>query len=294
MDCSGEFDNVLLVEGGDVDQIIRQMATNRQQANRTPPAHGTGFVASAMESPPMGRLSQARAHGAFFARSVWLSLALLAAPGSANPRGIVQRHCAAFLRRLGEMGQLYVEFEGFEDAADWRGSVVCPNHPSLLDALFLFSKIPEVDCVIGRNPWRDPLLAVPARRAGYVPSEPAGMMLRECRRRLEDGGNIVIFPEGTRTADGVLNGFQGGFALPAIQSGGSVRTVFIECDSMALGKGFSFFRNAHPPLRFRISTGEVFTATRRRRAREFSREIEWYFRANLHRDGDRISRVAVP
>jgi len=270
------------------------MATNRLQTNFGPPARGAGFVACHPGASPAGWVSQTRIHGAFFARSVWLSLTLLAAPGSANARGIVQRHCAAFLRRLGEMGRLHVEFLGFEDAADWRGSVVCPNHPSLLDALFLFSKIPDVDCVIGRNPRRDPLLAVSAWRAGYVPSEPAGVMLRECRRRLADGANIVIFPEGTRTAVGALNGFQGGFALPAIQSGGSVRTVFIECDSMALGKGFSFFKNAHPPLRFRISTGEVFKASRGRRARDFSREIEGYFRANLRRDGNRILRVPAP
>lgn len=188
------------------------------------------------------------------------------------------------------MGHLELSFRGFEDVADWRGSVVCPNHPSLLDALFLFSKIPDVDCVIGRTPWRDPLLAVPARRAGYVPSEPSGTMLRECRRRVAQGANIVIFPEGTRTSGGALNRFESGFALPALQSGGCVRTVFIECDSMALGKGFSFFKNANPPLRFRISTGEVFSAPRGVRAREFSREIEEYFRTNLRREGGGIVR----
>lgn len=267
------------------------MATNRPQTNSGFLTKGTVSGGGPRVVAVDGRLYQARGHGVFFARCVWLSLVLLAAGKGAKPRRIVQEHCAAFLRRLDDMGHLHVEFDGFGDVADWRGSVVCPNHPSLLDALFLFSKIPDVDCVIGRNPWRDPLLAIPSRWAGYVPSEPAGTMLRECRRRLAGGANIMIFPEGTRTADGELNRLQCGFALPAIRAGAVVRTIFIECDSMALGKGFSFFKNAHPPLRFRISTGEVFVPQRGVRARDFSREIEEYFRANLRRDGDRISRI---
>jgi hypothetical protein len=92
----------------------------------------------------------------------------------------------------------------------------------------------------------------------------------------------------------VVNPFQCGFALPAIKSDACIRTVFIECDSMALGKGFSFFRSALPPIRFRISAGEVFESRGIRRARELSDEIERYFRANLRRKGDHIIRTVTP
>jgi len=294
-ECSWVIDKVLLVTGREVDQIMEQMATNRPQTHCATQIPRAGFFVGRDRARPGGDwLRSMKGRGSFFARSVLLSVALLAAGRQANPRRIVREHCAAFLRQMDAIGQLHVDFEGFEDAAKWRGSVVCPNHPSLLDALFLFSKIPDVDCVIGQNPWRDPLLAVPARRAAYVPSEPAGAMLRECRRRLAGGANIIIFPEGTRTAGGVVNPFQCGFALPAIKSDTCIRTVFIECDSMALGKGFSFFSSALPPIRFRISAGEVFESSGIRRARELSDEIERYFRANLRRKGDHILRTVTP
>lgn len=285
------FDKVLLVEARDVDQIIGRMAINRPQTDFDPHGNGGGARLPVPRKSSAGWLFQVKAQWSYLVRSAGLSLALLPRRASTSSRRIIQRHCQAFFRRLGEMGQVSVEFQGFEDVEDWRGAVVSPNHPSLLDALFLFSKIPDVDCVIGRTPWHDPLLAIPARRADYIPNIPAGAMLRECRKRLERGANIMIFPEGTRTSAGVLNPFQRGFALPVIQSGAEVRTIFIECDSMALGKGYSFFKNARPPLHFRISTGEIFKAGPGQRARDFSMEIEDYFRRCLRRNGDCIARI---
>ncbi len=113
-------------------------------------------------------------------------------------------------------------------------------------------------------------------------------MVRECRNRLRGGGAVLVFPEGTRTPRGALGPFHSGYALAAMRAEAPVRTVFIECDSMALGKGFAFFRAGNLPVRFRISAGEVFAPTAAKSTREFAARLEGFFREHLVRTADGI------
>jgi 1-acyl-sn-glycerol-3-phosphate acyltransferase len=269
---------------------MQVMATNQQH----PPAEKTALRCVSARTT-LGRGVQLCMHASFFARCAALHAALLPLvalpPGprrSALARNHIRRGCAAFLGRLADSGCVHVEYEGFEGCADWGGSLICANHPSLLDALILFSKIPSAVCVVGRTPWKDPLFALPARMADYIPSEPAARMVRECRNRLRGGGAVLVFPEGTRTPRGALGPFHSGYALAAMRAEAPVRTVFIECDSMALGKGFAFFRAGSLPVRFRISAGEVFAPTAAKSTREFAARLEGYFREHLVRTADGI------
>lgn len=211
-----------------------------------------------------------------------------------DARDRVRDDSCCYLESLSREGLVHYEFQGFEDVATWSHSLICANHPSILDAIALFSKIPQVDCVVGKNPLRDPLFSYTARMANYIPGEPAISMVKECRRRLENGANVIIFPEGTRTSSGALNPFHDGFALAAMKAGANIRPVFIECNSLFLSKGFSFFKAAPGPIRYRLSTADIFRAASGENARDFSKRIESYFRRRLRRDGNRILRDRTP
>jgi 1-acyl-sn-glycerol-3-phosphate acyltransferase len=141
------------------------------------------------------------------------------------------------------------------------------------------------------NPWGNPLLSRMARRGDFVPRDPALRMLKEVRQRLWRGENILIFPEGTRTTRGALNPFHEGAALMATKSGAPIRTVFIECNSLFLGKGYSFFDRTSGPIVFRFSTGEVLQSRLGESARDLSKRLESCYRDRLGRDGDRIFRL---
>ena len=205
-------------------------------------------------------------------------------------RDIISRHGARYLDRLTRMGCIRREYEEFEESSTWQGSLICANHPSILDALLLFQKFPQAACVVGASPWKHPLLSIPAREAGYIPSLPALRMIKESRRVVARGGNMIVFPEGTRTGGGALGPFHDGFALAAIKSGATVRTLFIECTSRFLGKAFSFRALLEMPICFRISTGAVFHPGPGENARDFSKTLERYFRERLLREGDAIRR----
>ena len=206
-------------------------------------------------------------------------------------REIISRHSARYLDQLVRMGCIRCEYVGFEDSSNWRGSLLCANHPSIFDALLLFQFFPHAACVVGTNPLRHPLFSIPARQASYIPSLPALRMVKETRSILSQGGNMIVFPEGTRTREGALGPFLDGFALAAIKGGAAVRTIFIECTSRFLGKAISFKSPIEMPIQFRLSTGDVFHPGPDERARDFSQTLETYFREKLLREGEAIRRA---
>ncbi len=206
-------------------------------------------------------------------------------------RARLSRGCGSFFSDLRARNLVHCEFEGFEDADSWRGSIVCANHPSILDALCFFWKIPGIGCVVGTNPWSNPLLSLPARLADFVPRDPALRMLKECRQRLLRGENILLFPEGTRTTRGALNPFHDGPALLSVKARAPIRTVFIETNSLFLGKGYSFFKPTSDPIVFRFSVGEIFRPDPGESPRDLSRRLEHHYRQHLGRDGQGIFRL---
>lgn len=258
--------------------------------------------ASRFESRPLR--DSVRLHSAYalyLAGASWLVASVLFRFSSGKggtshlaAREAISRHCARYLDRLARMGCICYEYEGFEDSANWHGSLLCANHPSIFDALLLFQKFPRSACVVGTNPWRHPLFSIPARQAAYIPSLPALRMVKETRRLVAQGGNMIVFPEGTRTREGALGPFLGGFALAAIKSGATVRTIFIECTSRFLGKDISFKRPLEMPIQFRLSTGQVFHPDPHANARDFSQTLEEYFRQSLIREGEAIRRCSDP
>jgi len=206
-------------------------------------------------------------------------------------REIISRHSSRYLVQLGRMGCIRCEYVGFENSSNWRGSLLCANHPSIFDALLLFQNFPHAACVVGTNPWRHPLFSIPARRAAYIPSLPALRMVKETRSVVSQGGNMIVFPEGTRTREGELGPFVDGFALAAIKGGATVRTIFIECTSRFLGKVISLRSPLEMPIHFRLSAGEVFHPGPNESARDFSQTLEEYFRQRLIREGEAIRRI---
>ena len=130
-----------------------------------------------------------------------LSLAFAGRPGMAHAcQRLIQKGFAIFLAYIDAAGIVKVEFApGVERLRDMRGTIIAPNHPCLLDAVFLISRLPRVTCIMKRAVLSNPALGGTARLAGYLSNDSGPNFIRRCRDALRRGDCLLIFPEGTRT-----------------------------------------------------------------------------------------------
>jgi 1-acyl-sn-glycerol-3-phosphate acyltransferase len=155
-------------------------------------------------------------------------------------------------------GLLHMDADALRTLADERGLVVVANHPSLLDALMLVAQLPRSACVMKASLMRNPLLGPGARLARYIRNDSPRQMVHLAIDDLRGGGQLVMFPEGTRTTRAPLNSFQAGFALIARRAHVPVQTVFIDTTSPYLGKGWPLWRLPPLPIEFSVRLGRRF------------------------------------
>ena len=250
---------------------------------------------AATEQGCVPRWRQAAAHLIFITSGLRLTLQS-ALPQSIDPaaaRLALHARFERYIDLLVRWGIIEVEFSGFEDAGSWHGSVIAPNHPSILDAVLLCTRLPGLDCVMNSRLLADPVMSGAARLCDFSRNDTPLSMVRETRDRLAAGRNVLIFPEGTRTSNRPVGPFRHGFALAAARVGAPVRTVLIECDSDYFGRDFRFFRPAPCPIRYRLTASRVFHPSRDEDPRASSAEIEEFFRATLGRNDERARRRAA-
>lgn len=86
-------------------------------------------------------------------------------------------------------------------------SVMVANHPTLMDVTAILATVPHTVTVVKPSIFRRPLLGTVLRRAGYLEgpgrsTQELARMIRDAQSRLEQGYNVLIFPEGTRSPMG--------------------------------------------------------------------------------------------
>lgn len=108
------------------------------------------------------------------------------------------------------------------DGIDRKSSYVfMANHVSIIDGPLLFMLIPHpVRVLMKKEAFRIPIISVAMRQVGFIPVDRKGFKRakrsidRASRLVREKGFSFLIFPEGTRSRNGLLQPFKrGGFFL---------------------------------------------------------------------------------
>lgn len=184
-----------------------------------------------------------------------------------------------YLAMLRATGLLRLDLVALDALRTEPGVIIAPNHPSLLDAVLVISRIPQVGCIMKASIWDNPVLGGGARLSGFIRNDSPRGMVRGAARELRAGHSLLVFPEGTRTRGGSLNRFRGGFALIAKHTRAPVQTVFIETNSAFLGKGWPLLRKPPLPLEYRARLGRRFQVSGS--VQRFVTELEGYYQEEL-------------
>jgi 1-acyl-sn-glycerol-3-phosphate acyltransferase len=164
-------------------------------------------------------------------------------------RRLVQRSFAAHVGLMRRLGVLTYEIRGRE-RLQRNGLLILANHPTLIDVVFLVSLLPNADCVVKSAVARNPFMRGPVRAAGYVSNEDGAGLVDDCIAAVRAGGNLVIFPEGTRTTPGQPLRLQRGAANIAVRGRLDITPVRLSCSPLTLGKGEKWYRV--PSRRFHV------------------------------------------
>jgi 1-acyl-sn-glycerol-3-phosphate acyltransferase len=156
------------------------------------------------------------------------------------------------------LGMLRLDAGALDALRDEPRLIIVANHPSLLDALLLVARLPRSACIMKASLMRNPFLGSGARLARYIPNDSARGMVRLAVEDLRRGGQLVVFPEGTRTTRSPIDSFRPGVTLIAKLAGAPIQTAFIDTDSPYLGKGWPLWKLPPLPIVFRVRLGERF------------------------------------
>lgn len=150
----------------------------------------------------------------------------------------VFRGFVGFMRWL---GVLDYDVSGLE-RLERQGLLILANHPTLIDTVFLMAFVKRADCIVKGRLWDNPFTRGPVSAAGYINNGDGSGLVENCITSLRRGSNLIIFPEGTRTAgDGQIN-LKRGAANIAVRSMSNVTPVVIRCLPPTLGKGVKWWQ----------------------------------------------------
>lgn len=216
-------------------------------------------------------------------------------PGTKNQRiarvqKTVQLTFKFFVLMLTWAGVVKVTSSAAKTLSSTHGKIIVANHPTIVDVVVLISLIPNAGCIVKRGLWRNPFLRGVVSMAGYIPNNSGTELLKASTEVLSRGNNLVIFPEGTRTALGIhLNPLARGAAQIAIKSEADVLPMVLHTDVRGFTKEEAWYEAPRQTINMHVEGGEVLPYKTYdskheqdpKQVRQLTRDMELYFKQQL-------------
>ena len=151
-----------------------------------------------------------------------------------------------------------VEVEGRENVVSGRTYVLASNHQSLFDTPILFAYLPLSFRILYKKSLnRIPFLGWHLFLSGHVgverenPAKASGS-LEHAAERIRSGTSVAVFPEGTRSYDGVMRAFRKGSFRLALKAATPVVPLTISGSHLVMKRG----KVTVYPRKVRLTIGE--------------------------------------
>ncbi len=123
-----------------------------------------------------------------------------------------------------------------------KPAVIIANHQSFIDILILLSLHPKLVMVTNSWVWRSPFFGRIVRYADfYHTADGYDSLAGTLREKVADGYSVVVFPEGTRSADMTIGRFHKGAFYLAQQLGLDIVPVVLYGNGLASSKRQPFY-----------------------------------------------------
>ncbi len=132
-----------------------------------------------------------------------------------------------------------------------KPAIIICNHQSFLDILSMVMLHPKLILFTNNWVWNSPVFGAVVRMADYFPVEQGvENNIDGIAARIKEGYSVVIFPEGTRSADGKIKRFHKGAFYLAEKLNMDILPILIHGTSYTMAKGDFLLKNGKITLRF--------------------------------------------
>ncbi|MFL0796657.1 MAG: 1-acyl-sn-glycerol-3-phosphate acyltransferase [Cellvibrionaceae bacterium] len=201
-------------------------------------------------------------------------------------RKLCQKVFAFFVKYMEISGVLTWEAHNLEKL-NRPGLLVLANHPTLLDVVFLISFLPNADCVVKSSLRFNPAMRGFIKLTGFITNDTGEQLVDAAGESLNDGGCLVIFPEGTRTTPNHAMQLQRGAANIAVRTKTSITPITITCNPLALSKQHKWYHTARQRLHYKFQVNDdidiqpYLTEHPSKAARHLTKDLKKYFSEEL-------------
>ena len=151
-------------------------------------------------------------------------------------RAYVSHTFRVFLKNLHICRSSILKVEDKQAFRNIHSKVIIANHPSLLDFVYIMSLVPNSTCIVRGSLTHTPLRGV-IKQAYITNTTDFNDVLVECKKLIDKGCNVIVFPEGTRSPRIGRNNYKKGAARIALYCGCDIQPLFIGgSDKYGLGK----------------------------------------------------------
>lgn len=151
------------------------------------------------------------------------------------------------------LGYLDYEFKDFSRLGK-PSQIIIANHPSLLDVVFILSKVRRINCVVKSDLAKNIFLSPAIKAANYIVNSEDEELLNKSLNVLKSGDSLLIFPEGTRTKDSI-NFHKAPFYM-AIHGAKILTPIFIDMNPRSLQKGVKWYKTPKSKIKYKIKISD--------------------------------------
>lgn len=133
--------------------------------------------------------------------------------------------------------------------------MIIANHPSLLDVVFLISKVRRANCVVKGELGKNIFLFAAIKACNYIPNTQNEELLQKAVDALKNGESLIIFPEGTRTKDEIV--FHKAAAYIAVKGSKKIVAIAINMYPRSLRKKEPWYKTPDVVIKYEFK--ELFS-----------------------------------
>ena len=131
-----------------------------------------------------------------------------------------------------------------------KPSVIICNHQSSLDIVALLQLHPKMLMFTNNKKWNASFFGPVIRMANYFPAEDIDRHLDKIADRVKQGYSVIIFPEGTRSEEGVIKRFHKGAFYLAEKLGVDILPIMIHGTNYTLTKKDALLKDGQVTIKY--------------------------------------------